>query len=292
MNISKIVKSVINETLRDPRNIQRSLNSEAYKLIDVYSVKVFQMIQYFYNSGVGLDGDFDTYWDDRIEIKNFDKKVGWFGLQFKQLTLCFDSEDEENYGMFSPANDNDYEAIILFNPKKLNTLNKVRETFVHELTHVLDWCDAQHENYYDTNVTNKFNEIIDYSIFLTNASELQARIQQSIELAKQLINNGKFYYNEDVSLFDNIERLKLMVESASKISLFRKSISALTMDVTNTDELSYAAKMLHINSDGVSSETLFRQVKGIMNKRINWLEDQIEIGIKEIFKKEGWLIIK
>lgn len=289
MSIKDVVKNVINETLRDPRNIQRSLNSEAYKLVDIYAPKVFQMIEYFYNSGIGLDGDFDTYWDNRIEIKNFDKKVGWFGLQFTLLTLCFDSENENDYGMFSPANDNDYEAIIVFNPKKLNTLNKVRETFVHELTHVLDWCDAQHENYYDTNVTNKFNEIIDYAIFLTNASEIQARIQQSIELAKQLINTNKFFYNEESSLFDNIDRLKNMVERASKISLFRKSISALTMDVTNTDELSYAAKMLNINYDGVSAEMLFKQVKGIMNKRINWLEDQIEIGIKEIFKKEGWV---
>lgn len=289
MSIKDVVKNVINETLRDPRNIQRSLNSEAYKLVDIYAPKVFQMIEYFYNSGIGLDGDFDTYWDNRIEIKNFDKKVGWFGLQFTLLTLCFDSENEDDYGMFSPANDNDYEAIIVFNPKKLNTLNKVRETFVHELTHVLDWCDAQHENYYDTNVTNKFNEIIDYAIFLTNASEIQARIQQSIELAKQLINTNKFFYNEESSLFDNIDRLKNMVERASKISLFRKSISALTMDVTNTDELSYAAKMLNINYDGVSAEMLFKQVKGIMNKRINWLEDQIEIGIKEIFKKEGWI---
>ena len=289
MSIKDVVKNVINETLRDPRNIQRSLNSEAYKLVDIYAPKVFQMIECFYNSGIGLDGDFDTYWDNRIEIKNFDKKVGWFGLQFKLLTLCFDSENEDDYGMFSPANDNDYEAIIVFNPKKLNTLNKIRETFVHELTHVLDWCDAQHENYYDTNVTNKFNEIIDYAIFLTNASEIQARIQQSIELAKQLINTNKFFYNEESSLFDNIDRLKNMVERASKISLFRKSISALTMDVTNTDELSYAAKMLNINYDGVSAEMLFKQVKGIMNKRINWLEDQIEIGIKEIFKKEGWV---
>ena len=289
MSIKDVVKNVINKTLRDPRNIQRSLNSEAYKLVDIYAPKVFQMIEYFYNSGIGLDGDFDTYWDNRIEIKNFDKKVGWFGLQFTLLTLCFDSENEDDYGMFSPANDNDYEAIIVFNPKKLNTLNKVRETFVHELTHVLDWCDAQHENYYDTNVTNKFNEIIDYAIFLTNASEIQARIQQSIELAKQLINTNKFFYNEESSLFDNIDRLKNMVERASKISLFRKSISALTMDVTNTDELSYAAKMLNINYDGVSAEMLFKQVKGIMNKRINWLEDQIEIGIKEIFKKEGWV---
>ena len=289
MSIKDVVKNVINETLRDPRNIQRSLNSEAYKLVDIYAPKVFQMIEYFYNSGIGLDGDFDTYWDNRIEIKNFDKKVGWFGLQFTLLTLCFDSENENDYGMFSPANDNDYEAIIVFNPKKLNTLNKVRETFVHELTHVLDWCDAQHENYYDTNVTNKFNEIIDYAIFLTNASEIQARIQQSIELAKQLINTNKFFYNEESSLFDNIDRLKNMVERASKISLFRKSISALTMDVTNTDELSYAAKMLNINYDGVSAEMLFKQVKGIMNKRINWLEDQIEIGIKEVFKKEGWV---
>lgn len=289
MSIKDVVKNVINETLRDPRNIQRSLNSEAYKLVDIYAPKVFQMIEYFYNSGIGLDGDFDTYWDNRIEIKNFDKKVGWFGLQFTLLTLCFDSENEDDYGMFSPANDNDYEAIIVFNPKKLNTLNKVRETFVHELTHVLDWCDAQHENYYDTNVTNKFNEIIDYAIFLTNASEIQARIQQSIELAKQLINTNKFFYNEESSLFDNIDRLKNMVERASKISLFRKSISALTMDVTNTDELSYAAKMLNINYDNVPSEMLFKQVKGIMNKRINWLEDQIEIGIKEVFKKEGWV---
>lgn len=289
MSIKDVVKNVINETLRDPRNIQRSLNSEAYKLVDIYAPKVFQMIEYFYNSGIGLDGDFDTYWDNRIEIKSFDKKVGWFGLQFNLLTLCFDSENEDDYGMFSPANDNDYEAIIVFNPKKLNTLNKVRETFVHELTHVLDWCDAQHENYYDTNVTNKFNEIIDYAIFLTNASEIQARIQQSIELAKQLINTNKFFYNEESSLFDNIDRLKNMVERASKISLFRKSISALTMDVTNTDELSYAAKMLNINYDNVPSEMLFKQVKGIMNKRINWLEDQIEIGIKEVFKKEGWI---
>lgn len=288
MNFTDIIKEVINETLRDPRNIQRSLNSEAYHLVNEYAPQIFKLFQYFQNNGIGLNGDFDTYWDYRIEIEDFDKKVGWFGLPFTQLTLCFDAEDNEDYGMFSPANDNDYEALIVFNPSRLNTLNKIKETFVHELTHVLDWADAQYEEYYDTNVTSNFNKFVDYAIFLTNGTELQARIQQTIELANQMIQSGKFVYNNELSMNDNIERLKKMTESASKINLYRKGMNLLTIDMTNEKELAYAAKMLHLNANGLPLNLLYKQVKIVMNKRINWLEDQIEIGIKEIFTNKGW----
>lgn len=200
MNIKKIVRQVIKETIRDPRNLQMGLNSEIYRFVDNYAPKIFKALQSIkkaqdYNN----DYDYHYYIDYCFEIHDLQRKIGWVGLQYNMMYILFDNTISENDNSHYVKSTENYAgsddkagrkgSVIVFSPKYCVNLsyNQLKQIFIHELTHMLDWADYRSDRKQKSKRLDAMNarDTIRTTMYLFNPSEIEARIQEATEAFRQ-----------------------------------------------------------------------------------------------------------
>ena len=265
MLIKKIVNEVINETIRDKNNIQRKLNSEVYKFARSITPEILEACVSIKDTiGLGCVGD--EYQDYDLVYNNLDKRLGWFGLQFDTLFIQFvDYDDRGKKAAFGESKESNVAIIELSPTRMLRSINPsitIYRNLIHELTHLLDWCDAQNENYPENN-----KSILSDLLYWLSKTEMQSRLQETYVVAANLLRN--------IDYIPNINELIEMTNDASRLDDIKFALSELSSQKISNKDISNASKMLNINFGNISHTMVIKLIKKELTKRLVYFQEKL-----------------
>jgi hypothetical protein len=146
--------------------------------------------------------------------------------------------------------------------RSVNPSITIYRNLIHELTHLLDWCDAQNENYPENN-----ENILSDLLYWLSKTEIQSRLQETYVAAANLLRN--------IDYIPNINELIEMTNDASRLNDIKLALSELSSQKISEKDISNASKMLNINFNNISHTIVIKLIKKELTKRLIYFQEKL-----------------